>query len=474
MVLEKKKELIQSLNEADLREKVLIPLFSKMGFIDPILHHHSNEKGKDIILKEFDTKFKKTLYLAVVVKAGNVTGSASGNSNYFTLINQIKQSLNEPYKHIYELKEVIIDQVIIVISGKFLPTSLESIYSTLKSERLDKAIREPIDIGKLIGLIDEYFSEYWEEYKNEQKSLLDQRNNLLNNLSKLSKVLFPEFKDQELFLNKVSKSEYDIDLLPYKSLVKYIANVGYKKISIDEIDEFYTDSTILNNYGDIKKQFFEIKENTKKVLYEIDEVVEILKSILNEKNPEKLVELAMDLDYHTGRGYGGGRLYFSTNDIECQEDFGYTLREYREKKELLIENNILDFYKLIVDKISSETTKELISFFNEHTKDETSIWLGLKIKIDLQKRELLELNYYKFEEKPKILEEDTFIGSTTREIERISKSNNSEIKIEIAINNYGFWRDDECTNEKKAKSFVWHFESGFEKMFLEFLGYEVE
>ena len=153
MTTESKIKLIQNLKENELREKVLIPLFSKMGFIDPILHHHNNEKGKDIIIKEFDTKFKETKYLAVVVKAGNVNGSASGNSSYFTLLNQVRQALNEPYKHIYDLKEVNIDEVIIVISGKFLPTSLESIFGTLKQERLDKSIRKPIDINKLLGLI---------------------------------------------------------------------------------------------------------------------------------------------------------------------------------------------------------------------------------------------------------------------------------------------------------------------------------
>ena len=49
MKLTDKIKIIQSLNEAELREKLLIPLFSKLGFIDPILHHHANEKGKDIV-----------------------------------------------------------------------------------------------------------------------------------------------------------------------------------------------------------------------------------------------------------------------------------------------------------------------------------------------------------------------------------------------------------------------------------------
>ena len=291
MTTESKIKLIQNLKENELREKVLIPLFSKMGFIDPILHHHNNEKGKDIIIKEFDTKFKETKYLAVVVKAGNVNGSASGNSSYFTLLNQVRQALNEPYKHIYDLKEVNIDEVIIVISGKFLPTSLESIFGTLKQERLDKSIRKPIDINKLLGLIEEYFPEYWDEIENSQEVLLEQRNYLLNNFSKLSKVLFPDQQKQEDFLSKISKHEYDIRLLPFKSISKYVANISYRNINIDEIDDFFTDTTISNYYADIKSYFFEIKNNAQKILYDIDEVVEILKKILDEKNPEKLVEL---------------------------------------------------------------------------------------------------------------------------------------------------------------------------------------
>lgn len=466
MTLENKRKIIQSLNEAELRENLLIPLFTKMGFIDPILHHHSNEKGKDIILKEFDTKFKKTEYLSVVVKAGNVTGSSSGSSGYFALLNQIKQSLNEPYKHIYELKEVYVDKVIIVISGKFLPTSLESIYGTLKAEKLDKAIREPIDINKLLGLIDEHFSEYWDEYENETKSLIEQRNYLLNNLSKLSKVLFPDSKNQESFLQKVSKSEYDIELLPYKSLNKYIANIGYKQINIDEIDEFYTDKNISNYYSDIKKHFFEIKERTQNVLYEFDEVIEILKSILAEKDPEKMINLTEELSSHVGR-YG---FNFSSNDIETQEDFYYGLKEYRTKKELLIESKCLEFYNALYDTINSKSENELINFYNVHSRDEKDIWLGFILKIDFDKRELIELSFYKLKEMPKIIESDSSFGSASQKIKRYSKKDNSEIKVEIAVNNYGFWKEEELTVEMKAKNFVWHYTKGFEKMFLEILG----
>ncbi|MES2728057.1 MAG: hypothetical protein V4643_13200 [Bacteroidota bacterium] len=474
MTQEKKIEIIQSLNEADLREKVLIPLFTKMGFIDPILHHHSNEKGKDIVLKEIDTKFNKTYYLSVVVKAGDVTGSSSGSSGYFALINQVKQSINEPYKHIYELKEVLIDQVIIVISGKFLATSLESIYGTLKAERLDKSIREPIDINKLIRLIDEHFSEYWDEYNDETKALIEQRNYLLNNLVKLSKVLFPDFKDQELFLQKVAKSDYEIELFPYKFVRKYIADIGYKSINIDEVDEFFTDPSISNGYADIKKHFFEIKEKAKKTLYEIDEVVEILKAILDEKNPEKTVELTMDLESYVGGGYGRN-FQFSTNDIEGQEDFYYGLKEYRRKKEHLIEQKVLEFYNKLFEIVTEKTEKELANFYKEHPKEDKDTWLCFLLTLDINKQELLELKFYKLQETPKTIETDSKFGHVSKELERMSISNSTTIKVEIAVNNYGFWRkEDEHNSETKARGFVWHYQRVFEKMFLEMTGLKGE
>jgi hypothetical protein len=463
MTLEEKIKQVQILKEDELREKILIPLFSKMGFLDPILHHHSNEKGKDIVIKEYDPKFKKITYIAVVVKAGDVNGSASSSSSYFALLNQVKQAFNEPYKHIYELKEVNIDQVIIVISGRFLPTSLDSIYNTLKAERLDKAIKEPIDINRLPELIDEYFPEYWNEYENEHKSLLTQRNNLLNNFSKLSKVLFPGYEDQEKFLNSIPNNEYDINILPFDSIVKYVADISYKKINIDEIDEYYTDTTISNDYCDIKSYFFEIKEKAKKVLYEMDDVVELLKSILTEKNPSKIVEMTMELNsYVGGYGFGSRGFNFSTQDVEFQEDFGYALNEYTNKKNLLIEKDILKFYQSLIIAIKESIVAPMANFYQEYPKNYRNMWLGMKVKFNLDTKELTSLEYYKFEKEPQILEKDTTFRYQQREIERSSINDNYEINVEYALNNYGFGlKDEDLSAEVKAKKFSWNYSKTF-------------
>lgn len=469
MKLSKKKEVIQALKEDEFREKILIPLFSKMGFIDPILHHHNNEKGKDIILKEYDNKFKKTLFLAVVVKAGDVTGSSSSSSSYFALLNQIKQAINEPYKHVYELKEVHVDQVIVVISGKFLPTALESIYATLKQERIDKAIREPIDINKLPALIDEHFPEYWSEYDDENSSLLTQRNYLLNNITKLSKVLFPDSKEQEKFLNTVAMNDFDVSLFANNTISKYVANIGYRSINIDEIDEFYSDNTISNGYCNIREHFFEVKEKAKKILYQMDDVIEILKKILDEKDPSKLDGLSEDLNSYIG-GYGQRGLQFSTHDIEYQDDFTYALKEYSDKKNVLINSGLSELYKSTYLDLSNRAIVELTNFYREHSKDEKNEWLGFKLIFNLDQKSLRSIEAFTFREEPRVLRRgDNF--SPSKEIERYSIEGSGIIRIEIAVNNFGIWKEDELTSERKARNFVWHFERGFELKFLEMIGY---
>lgn len=461
-------EIIQSLKEKDLREKLLIPLFSKMGFIDPIHHHHHSEKGKDIVMKEIDLKFKKTYYLAVVVKAGNVTGSASGNTSYFALLNQVRQALNEPYKHIYDLKKVSIDQVIIVISGRFLPTSLESIYGTLKKENLDKGIKEPIDINKLINLVDEFFKEFWNESENEKSALIKQRNYLLNNFSIISKIIFADEKNQKSFLKKVTQSEIDINLFPYKSVTKYIADIDYKTINIDEIDEFYTDRRISNYYADIKRHFFSLKKDTQKILLELQEPIEILIAILNEKNPEKMIELIEELSMYIG-SHG---ITIDSKNIQNQEEFEDGLTEYKAKKQLLSKNNLTDFYNSLYQQISEQSLSYLIDFFRNHKQEERNIWLGMKVIVDLENKNLLKLEFYEFNQEPKVRKDSIpsmrFYPKET-EINKIE--NNNTIIIEHAINYHGFRKEIENNIRKKAENSSQYYKRGFEKGIFKILGY---
>lgn len=463
MHLSEKKQFTQNLTEDDLRQKVLIPLLSKLGFIDPIHHHHTGEKGKDIICKEYDPVFKKTKYIAVVVKKGNITGSSSSSDGYFNIINQIKQAINEPYKHIYELKEVYIDQCLLVASGRFLATSLDNIYGTLKSERIDKAIRDAIDIDRLIRLIDENYNEFWSEFLDEKEALVRQRNFLLNNISKLVKLIMPEREDQEKALKLMSKDEINFELFPYNTTSKYIANVGYNKIEIDEIDEYFTDD-IDNFYCDIKDYVFDLKKNAQSTLYDIDEVVEILKDILEEKNPFKIVEYCQDLRGHIN---GYGQIVFRPKDLHVQDDFYTALKEYQNKKELLIMKNAFSLYSEINKDIKSKCKNGLVQFWKKYPRDKSGVWLGYRIHFSVLENKIISSEVYEFQRDLKEIRTDSRWPGFETEI--LTSNEKDCISVELAVNKYGILHEDKLSIEAKAESFIWHFRRPITEKFIEIL-----
>jgi hypothetical protein len=453
--------LLQDLSEDSLRQEVLIPLLSKMGFIDPIHHHHQNEKGKDIVCKEYDQVFKKTKYIAVIVKKGNITGSSSSSDGYFNVINQIKQALNEPYKHVYELREIYIDQCLLVASGKFLATSLESIYGTLKQERLDKAIRDTIDIDRLISLIDDHFPEYWDEHETEKEFLVKQRNTLLNNVAKIIKLIIPDSNDQKKALRIISNTDTDLELFKLLPLNKFSAHLSYKKLSIDEIDEYYTDN-IVNPYADIKEAVYSIKKEAQSILSDFDEVAFILEDILKAEDPLKVIEYCIDLRSYVN-GYGRLDVGGAT-DLHQQDDFYYGVMNYRDKKEFLIENNLLEFFRNLKSSAEEIISKSLIDFLKKYPRDRKNMWLGCKLIIPSDVSEKQNIEMCEFER--------DYLGKPKENSKIIKNNRINEIVIEIAINNYGIYQKEKLSYEAQAQSLLWHFTDTIEKEFFILKGYE--
>jgi len=452
--------LLQDLSEDALRQTVLIPLLSKMGFIDPIHHHHQNEKGKDIVCKEYDTVFKKTKYIAVVVKKGNITGSSSSSDGYFNVINQIKQSLNEPYKHIYELREITIDQCLLVASGKFLATSLESIYGTLKAERLDKAIRDTIDVDRLINLIDDNFPEYWDEYETEKEFLVNQRNNLLNNAAKAIKFIIPDKNDQMRALKVISDSETDFEMFKLSPLNKFTAHLSYKKLLVDEIDEYYADK-ISNSYTDIKEAIYSIKKEAQSILSSYDDVAYILEDILKAEDPLQVIEHCYDLG-----GYVNGNGYLDVGcqtNLHHQEDFYQGILEYRSKKEYLVSKSILSSYLNFKTSVEKVILSSLVNFLKKHPKDTTDVWLCCKLCFHSDLSEEFQIDMYELNR--------VGAGKLKADTKSVSNNGTDTIVIEIAINRYGIYQREKLSYEAQAQSLLWHFIETIEKEFFKIIGY---
>ncbi len=151
---------LSSLKEDDLRQVVVLPLLRSMGLRDVIEYHGgSAEKGKDVICWYSDP-MESRRYVAVVIKSGDIHGSVSKPGSAGQVLLQVEQALREPYTDIYSLKEVEIDEVWVVTSGRIKNTAVESIRGKLKASGLGRLIHF-LDREALGDLIKKRMPTFW-------------------------------------------------------------------------------------------------------------------------------------------------------------------------------------------------------------------------------------------------------------------------------------------------------------------------
>lgn len=140
MNLAEKKSLLKSLDEQQFRTEVIIPLLSKMGYLAPIEYHGNNEKGKDVICFDID-RLNEQRFLAVIAKTGDLSGSASSGSGLMNVLIQIQQSFDNPYENLYNMRQLHINEVWVMTTGRIVPAAQESVIATLRKSNLDKQVR---------------------------------------------------------------------------------------------------------------------------------------------------------------------------------------------------------------------------------------------------------------------------------------------------------------------------------------------
>src|SRR5690606_27479228 len=132
-----KKEILNSLKEKEFRQDLIIPLLSKMGYLAPIEYHGINERGKDIICFEYD-KLTEQRFLSVVAKIGDLTGNAATNTGLITIVNQVQQAFDNPYEDLFNMRQVFINEVWVMTTGKIVSGAQDSVINTLRKNNLDK------------------------------------------------------------------------------------------------------------------------------------------------------------------------------------------------------------------------------------------------------------------------------------------------------------------------------------------------
>src|SRR5262245_53577808 len=83
---------LQSLNEAELTELVIIPLLEKMGYADIRYTHGVSERGKDVVFCRNDA-LAGVQYLAATIKCRQLSGSVSKSNSIHEIFFQIQQAL---------------------------------------------------------------------------------------------------------------------------------------------------------------------------------------------------------------------------------------------------------------------------------------------------------------------------------------------------------------------------------------------
>lgn len=130
-------EQIEAMKETELQEKVLIPLFQRMGFRDVLLYQGADELGKDIVMWQPDM-FGERINFAVVAKAKKVDGKATGNSSAANVRFQIEQAFSNPYFDPNTTEERNIHRCFVINSHEITTEAIKAIQGVLKNNNLEK------------------------------------------------------------------------------------------------------------------------------------------------------------------------------------------------------------------------------------------------------------------------------------------------------------------------------------------------
>lgn len=161
---------LAEMNEEQLRTQVLFPLFKKMDFRDVYPYHGGSlEQGKDIVMwKPGD--IRERVNYGVVVKAGKVSGKASGKSSAAEVRFQIEQCFGTPYSDPVTTEEQRVDHCFVISSKEIPKEAISAIKGVFRDNNLDK-VTDFISGDKLWELIERYLPErtVWEKLQQVQK-----------------------------------------------------------------------------------------------------------------------------------------------------------------------------------------------------------------------------------------------------------------------------------------------------------------
>jgi hypothetical protein len=133
------REMLSQMKEAQLQEKVLLPLFKRKGYNDVHIHQGPTELGKDIVMwKPGD--YGRRINYAVVVKAKPITGSVSASYGAGTVAAQIRQCFGSNYLDHVTGEEQTVNEVYVVCSQGISKEAISAIKAAIAEPMIERFV----------------------------------------------------------------------------------------------------------------------------------------------------------------------------------------------------------------------------------------------------------------------------------------------------------------------------------------------
>ena len=402
------------MNEEELRESLLLPLLSRMGFKYVMVYHGPGERGKDIVCLDTN-RLGKREYMAVVAKAKDLDGNVSSPESLQAVLNQIRQCFDTEYYDLFGMSRVTMDRVWVVTTRRIVPGAEATVFGTLEKSNLSKLVSF-VDGSQLVGLVDEHYPAYWDARAEPIDVLRDQRDRLLVFIRGMLAALDGTTPDIEATLNEVMLSPAPPKIIapPDRTLTR----LRPYRVEIERVDPEHTHNFFSSETDSIKKAFIEAKELFWFSMTEAEELLEACESVIAIENP---VEFVKEFETRLEKKHSFSRLPFewiskATRAIGKLED---ALREVEALRERLRQIGKLEWASGVVDSLS-DLTREVEVFLRETDQEEFT----LQWRIDtVEGRGKLRLLYgagngpdedsFTTRHNRQI---DSFIGNETREI----------------------------------------------------------
>ena len=362
-----KLEKLRQLNEKGLREEVLLPLLTRLGYSAPTIYHGSQERGKDIITYR-DHPLGHREYLAVVAKSVDLNGSVSSSAGLREVIHQVQQCFDTPYEDLFGMTKVHVDRVWVVTSKRILSGAAESILDSLMKNNLAKLIH-CVSAEQLVRLIDETYPAFWDDTLEPVDVLREQNARLARFCRDLLGAMGGDQAEVKATMNEVLHSYFPprIAMPPDRTLTR----VSPYRVEIDPITESYAHEFKLS-CGSIREAFVEAKQKLYYAMFEVDEIMENYEQAIDETDPKKFVDTFRDKlckDFPFFQSYG-------RNELDVHRAIEYLddgLREYMELQTDLKAAGRWEWATALVASISA-LEHEIKSFLQHLEKDEFTLY----------------------------------------------------------------------------------------------------